>query len=134
MNLVCLFVGIEREHLCSIPAGGAFELVLHQKIAEYLRKQPGNTRGHVGLSILQHSLLSTPRLLHANACNTDKPTWIEILTEAKTLIKGGQCAGIDKTGGVVCQGLPTHSFHNKNELIINVLATMRQLLKVDMIL
>ena len=121
----------ESKHLQCMPAGGAFEIALHEVISNYLSTQPAHAPGSTALTILKESLLTVPRLLHTNAFFIAKPRWISTVEAMRASTKHGPILGVDATEGSAVRVSQLQPFYSKRLLIINVLATLRQLLKID---
>lgn len=117
-----------------IPVGGVFELALHHVINNYLSTQPAGAPGSTALTILKEALLSIPQLLHINAYYITKPRWLQTLSTARETVKCGRAIGIDAVEGVAAKSSLMHPFSSKCQVIVNVLTTFRQLLRLDHII
>lgn len=119
------------EYLYTIPVGGAFELALHHVINNHLQTLPPGAPGSTALTILREALLAVPQQIHANAYYISKPRWLQTLNKAKETVKLGHPIGIHAVEGTAAKSGLTHSFPGKCRLIVSVLTTLHQLLRLD---
>ena len=106
-------------------------MALHEVITNHLATQPPGAPGTTALTVLKESLLAVPKLIHNNAYYIAKPRWLKTLTDAKEILKRGHAAGIDAADGSAVRHMSTHSFPNKCQLVVSLLTTARQLLRLQ---